>query len=76
MIEQWGCGTVTERYKASVSFPVYFFNLNYYANWISNYKEYDENYAHQYEDKTLSGFRIIDFNVISSSNIIYKAEGY
>lgn len=76
LIEQWGCGTVIETHRASVSFPVYFLNLNYYANWISNYEDYDGNYAHQYESKTLSGFRIIDFNVISSSNIIYKAEGY
>ena len=76
MIEQWGRGTVDELHKASVSFPVYFLNLNYYANWIFNYEDYAGNYAHQYEDKTYSGFRIIDFNVRSSSNIIYKAEGY
>ena len=63
MIEQWGCGTVTELHSASVSFPVYFLNLNYYANWISNYEEYDGNYAHQYIDKTPRGFRIIDFIV-------------
>ncbi len=76
LIEQWGRATYFEEHKASVSFPVYFLNLNYYANWILNYEHFDANYAHQYKDKTLSGFTIVDFNVISSSNIIYKVEGY
>ena len=76
LIEQWGRATYVEVHRASVSFPVYFLNLNYYANWILNYEDFDANYAHQYTDKTLSGFNILDFNVISSSNIIYKAEGY
>ena len=76
LIEQWGRGTVDEEHRASVSFPVYFSNLNYYANWISNYINYSGNYAHQYSGKAFSGFKIIDFNVISSSSITYKAEGY
>ena len=77
MIEQLGRGTVFKEHRASVSFPVYFLNLNYYANWIFNYEEYyNENYAHQYKDKTLSNFISVDFTIISSTNIIYKVEGY